>query len=153
MRLDWQQLWKQKWLLFVAAVGVLMLVVGSMVQAHPANTSSALPVSTSTSFTNALSPANSSDPLPAAPIERHYDDELDAILAKIQGVRAVNVMVVLTNQGNLAGSGSTGVGVAGVLVTVAADNFFTAKTEIVDAITNVLDVPAYKISVEPQKGD
>ncbi|GMA55857.1 stage III sporulation protein AG [Alicyclobacillus sacchari] len=151
--MDWQQLWKQKWLLFVAAVGVLMLIVGSMVQAHPAKSSSALPVSTTDAFTSSLGTSNASDSLPTAPTERHYDDELDAMLAKIQGVRAVNVMVVLTNGGNLAGSGSTGVGVAGVLVTLDADNFFTAKTEIVDAITNVLDVPAYKISVEPQKGD
>lgn len=41
--------------------------------------------------------------------------------------------------------------VRGVLVTVNADDFYTAKAEIIDAITNVLDVPAYKISVEPQK--
>jgi|GEM_PF-512212 len=41
--------------------------------------------------------------------------------------------------------------VRGVLVTVDAENFYDAKLEIVDAITNVLDVPAYKISVEPQK--
>ncbi|MCL6631650.1 MAG: hypothetical protein K6T63_03380 [Alicyclobacillus herbarius] len=41
--------------------------------------------------------------------------------------------------------------VRGVLVTVNADDFDLAKAEIIDAITNVLDVPAYKISVEPQK--
>ncbi|MCL6625741.1 hypothetical protein [Alicyclobacillus shizuokensis] len=41
--------------------------------------------------------------------------------------------------------------VRGVLVTVNADDFDVAKAEIIDAITNVLDVPAYKISVEPQK--
>jgi stage III sporulation protein AG len=41
--------------------------------------------------------------------------------------------------------------VRGVLVTVNADDFDLAKSEIIDAITNVLDVPAYKISVEPQK--
>ncbi|MCL6445544.1 MAG: hypothetical protein K6T83_19165 [Alicyclobacillus sp.] len=41
--------------------------------------------------------------------------------------------------------------VRGVLVTVAADDFYVAKAEIIDAITNVLDVPAYKISVEPEK--
>lgn len=41
--------------------------------------------------------------------------------------------------------------VRGVLVTVNAQDFYVAKSEIIDAITNVLDVPAYKISVEPQK--
>ncbi len=41
--------------------------------------------------------------------------------------------------------------VRGVLVTVAARDFTVAKAEIIDAIQNVLDVPAYKISVEPQK--
>jgi stage III sporulation protein AG len=41
--------------------------------------------------------------------------------------------------------------VRGVLVTVNANDFYVAKSEIIDAITNVLDVPAYKISVEPQK--
>lgn len=41
--------------------------------------------------------------------------------------------------------------VRGVLVTVNARDFYTAKAEIIDAITNVLDVPAYKISIEPQK--
>jgi stage III sporulation protein AG len=41
--------------------------------------------------------------------------------------------------------------VQGVLVTVSAQDFFIAKSEIIDAIQNVLDMPAYKISVEPQK--
>ncbi len=41
--------------------------------------------------------------------------------------------------------------VQGVLVTVQADDFYLAREEIIDAITNVLDVPAYKITVEPQK--
>lgn len=41
--------------------------------------------------------------------------------------------------------------VRGVLVTVNAKDFYVAKSEIINAITNVLDVPAYKISVEPQK--
>jgi stage III sporulation protein AG len=40
--------------------------------------------------------------------------------------------------------------IRGVLVTVAAKDFTLAKSEIIDAIQNVLDVPAYKISVEPQ---
>jgi stage III sporulation protein AG len=40
--------------------------------------------------------------------------------------------------------------IRGVLVTVAAKDFTVAKSEIIDAIQNVLDVPAYKISVEPQ---
>jgi stage III sporulation protein AG len=43
--------------------------------------------------------------------------------------------------------------VRGVLVLVNADDFYIAKSEIVDAIQNVLDVPAYKISVEPQKSN
>ncbi|MCY0896367.1 MAG: hypothetical protein OWS03_08795 [Alicyclobacillaceae bacterium] len=41
--------------------------------------------------------------------------------------------------------------VSGVLVTVAANDFVIAQSEIISAIKNVLDVPAYKISVEPQK--
>jgi len=41
--------------------------------------------------------------------------------------------------------------VRGVFVTVSADDFFVAKAEIIDAIQHVLDVPAYKISVEPKK--
>ncbi len=41
--------------------------------------------------------------------------------------------------------------VRGVLVVVDAEDFFVAKSEIIDAIKNVLDVPAYKISVEPKK--
>lgn len=41
--------------------------------------------------------------------------------------------------------------IRGVLVTVSAQDFVVAKSEIIDAIQNVLDVPAYKISVEPQK--
>ena len=41
--------------------------------------------------------------------------------------------------------------VRGVLVIVDAKDFAVAKSEIIDAIQNVLDVPAYKISVEPQK--
>jgi stage III sporulation protein AG len=41
--------------------------------------------------------------------------------------------------------------VRGVLVVVDAQDFFVAKSEIIEAIKNVLDVPAYKISVEPKK--
>jgi len=41
--------------------------------------------------------------------------------------------------------------VRGVLVTVNAVDFIVAKSEIIDAIQHLLDVPAYKISVEPQK--
>jgi stage III sporulation protein AG len=43
--------------------------------------------------------------------------------------------------------------VRGVLVLVDAADFNMAKLEIVDAIQHVLDVPAYKISVEPQKSN
>lgn len=46
---------------------------------------------------------------------------------------------------------STAPAVRGVLVLVDADDFFVAKSEIIEAIKNVLDVPAYKISVEPKK--
>jgi stage III sporulation protein AG len=46
---------------------------------------------------------------------------------------------------------STAPTVRGVLVVVDAEDFFVAKSEIIDAIKNVLDVPAYKISVEPKK--
>jgi stage III sporulation protein AG len=41
--------------------------------------------------------------------------------------------------------------VRGVLVTVNANDFYQAKQEIIDAIEHVLDVPAYKISVEPKQ--
>jgi stage III sporulation protein AG len=41
--------------------------------------------------------------------------------------------------------------VRGVLVTVSANDFYQAKQEIIDAIEHVLDVPAYKISVEPKQ--
>ncbi len=41
--------------------------------------------------------------------------------------------------------------VRGVLVVVNAEDFFVAKAEILNAIQHVLDVPAYKISVEPAK--
>ncbi|RIV23009.1 hypothetical protein D2Q93_08580 [Alicyclobacillaceae bacterium I2511] len=41
--------------------------------------------------------------------------------------------------------------VRGVLVVVNAEDFFVAKAEIINAIQHVLDVPAYKISVEPAK--
>jgi stage III sporulation protein AG len=43
--------------------------------------------------------------------------------------------------------------VKGVLVLVDAKDFFVAKSEIINAIAHVLDVPAYKISVEPQKSN
>ena len=43
--------------------------------------------------------------------------------------------------------------VRGVFVTVSADDFYVAKAEIIDAIQHVLDVPAYKISVEPKKNN
>ncbi|MCF8563589.1 hypothetical protein LLE49_02405 [Alicyclobacillus tolerans] len=43
--------------------------------------------------------------------------------------------------------------VRGVLVTVNATDFYVAKAEIIDAIQHVLDVPAYKISVEPKKNN
>ncbi|GMA52395.1 stage III sporulation protein AG [Alicyclobacillus contaminans] len=43
--------------------------------------------------------------------------------------------------------------VRGVLVVVNADDFFVAKSEIVNAVSNVLDVPAYKISVEPKQSN
>ncbi|MCL6598443.1 MAG: hypothetical protein K6T81_06840 [Alicyclobacillus macrosporangiidus] len=41
--------------------------------------------------------------------------------------------------------------VRGVLVLVKADDFYVAKAQIIDAIRHVLDVPAYKISVEPER--
>lgn len=43
--------------------------------------------------------------------------------------------------------------VRGVFVTVSANDFYVAKSEIIDAIQHVLDVPAYKISVEPKKNN
>lgn len=43
--------------------------------------------------------------------------------------------------------------VRGVFVTVSANDFYVAKAEIINAIQHVLDVPAYKISVEPKKNN
>ncbi|QSO45882.1 hypothetical protein [Alicyclobacillus mengziensis] len=43
--------------------------------------------------------------------------------------------------------------VRGVVVLVNAKDFFVAKAEIIDAIGHVLDVPAYKISVEPKRSN
>lgn len=43
--------------------------------------------------------------------------------------------------------------VRGVVVLVEADDFYVAKAEIIDAIGHVLDVPAYKISVEPKRSN
>jgi stage III sporulation protein AG len=43
--------------------------------------------------------------------------------------------------------------VRGVVVLVDAKDFFIAKAEIIDAIGHVLDVPAYKISVEPKRSN
>lgn len=43
--------------------------------------------------------------------------------------------------------------VRGVVVLVDAKDFFVAKAEIIDAIGHVLDMPAYKISVEPKRSN
>ncbi|MCL6453194.1 MAG: hypothetical protein K6T78_06130 [Alicyclobacillus sp.] len=43
--------------------------------------------------------------------------------------------------------------VRGVLVLVDADDFAVARAEIIDAIGHVLDVPAYKISVQPKRSN
>ncbi|WP_067617638.1 hypothetical protein [Alicyclobacillus acidiphilus] len=154
--MDWQRLAKQKWLIFLAALGVILLSVSTLLpkRADPATTTT---LGTGANVddwmngtTNGTGGGGTTTPLPSvAEIETYYDSQLERILSKIAGIRAVTVMVTTTPS-----SGKTSQPqVIGVLVTVNADNFFTAKSEIVESITNVLDVPAYKISVEPQKGN
>ncbi|EPZ48957.1 hypothetical protein [Alicyclobacillus acidoterrestris] len=195
--MDLKTLFKNKWLLFIAAIGILLLLIGSYLPARH-NPTSAVPTlgaaatgdsggSASTPPTNGAGQGDA-----VTQIEESYDSQLENILGKIAGIHAVTVMVTVDSTGTLnvaknnsssktvTGSGSSssttttendqiytsnnGTGgngpfvlsnvqpnVRGVLVTVNADDFAVAKSEIVESITNVLDVPAYKISVEPQK--
>lgn len=190
--MDWKPLLQNRWLLVLGALGIALLVVGS-VWSKGVGTVSTL---SSGNTTNGISPrsdnALSADVNvvdPALAFENLYDTQLTTILDQISGVNAVHVMVTLdatetlqlaerlqqTTQQQGSGKSSTTINkepvtirtqdgsdqpvvverlapaVRGVLVTVNANDFYVAKSEIIDAITNVLDVPAYKISVEPQK--
>ncbi|GMA60616.1 hypothetical protein NZD89_13420 [Alicyclobacillus fastidiosus] len=196
--MDLKTLLKNKWLLFIAAVGMLLLLVGSYLpskHATPTLATSTLGLTGNSTGQGSPSTGTSSSGASqdsVADIEQSYDSQLESILVKIQGVHAVTVMVTVDSSGTLSvaqnnsssrtvtGSGASasttttendqiytsdngggGNGpfvlsniqptVMGVLVTVNADDFATAKSEIIESITNVLDVPAYKISVEPQK--
>lgn len=196
--MDWKVLLKNRWLLFLAGVGVIMLITSSFFPSHPSRKAAATvaPSGSETLLTQRQGAGNStsvtsSNPLnTAADIERQYDQSLENILGRIQGIHGVTVMVTVNSSGilhvaknNTASTTVSGSGqsrsstksetaqiysgsvdssgpyvlsnaqpqVKGVLVTVSADDFATAKSEIIQSITNVLDVPAYKISVEPQK--
>ncbi|MFD1675028.1 hypothetical protein [Alicyclobacillus fodiniaquatilis] len=190
--MDWKTLAKNKWLLAIAAIGMLLLLIGSFFPPQKAKpTVSAMTSGTGqeNNSTETSDNGSSNTPTQAALVEQSYDQQLEQILGQIQGINAVTVMVTVDSTGTLkvaqnrqstktANSGGSttttendqvysannGEGdsspfvvgneqpsVRGVLVTVNADDFATAKAEIIESITNVLDVPAYKISVEPQK--
>ncbi|WP_206831011.1 hypothetical protein [Alicyclobacillus fructus] len=152
--MNWNLLLKQRGLVALGALGVVLLAfswVWPGSRSQPASTSTVLNGTGSLWQANAAS--GSQGPEELVSIASFYENELQSMLDKLPGVNAVSVLVTLAQNGQLASGGSNGVGVLGVLVTVDADDFVQAKTEIVDVITNVLDVPAYKITVEPQKGD
>lgn len=196
--MDWKVLTKNKWLLFLAAVGVLLLLIGSFIPSRSARpTFSPLNPAAASQRGDSSQPqaqtADTSQISSASELEASYDQQLEQILSTIAGIHAVKVMVTVDSSGTLSvakndsasktvsgagGStstttttktdqiytaGSSGQGgapyvlsrqqpkVRGVLVTVNADDFVVAKSEIIESITNVLDVPEYKISVEPQK--
>ncbi|WP_062306043.1 hypothetical protein [Alicyclobacillus sendaiensis] len=154
--MNWNLLFKQRGLVALGALGVVLLAFSwlwpgarsqSVGAAAPANTSGA-------AFAWSWNAASADQgPQGLVSVASYYENELQSMLEKLPGVNAVSVLVTLAQNGQLASGGSNGVGVLGVLVTVDANDFVQAKTEIVDAITNVLDVPAYKITVEPQKGE
>lgn len=197
VEVEWKLLLKNRWLLFLAGVGAIMLITSSFFPSHASHsTTAALTTAAGTTAghgqtgSTAVSTPQATASDTAADIERRYDLSLESILGQIQGIHGVTVMVTVNSSGILdvaknntssdtvsgsgesksstksetaqiysGGSGSSGPyvlssavpQVKGVLVTVNADDFATAKSEIIQSITNVLDVPAYKISVEPQK--
>lgn len=194
--MDLRPLLQNRWLLVLAAIGIVCLIAGSLWSGPKAapTFATANATSTDTSGQSTLG-GGGSGPLAQVDavlaIENAYDKKLATELTNMAGVHGVTVMVTLsgTDAQSLANnvnsttqktvrSGETTQSqtqsntvamasqngntvpivtqnlspqVKGVLVTVAADDFYVAKAEIIDAITNVLDVPAYKISVEPQK--
>ncbi|OFW75354.1 MAG: hypothetical protein A2201_02525 [Alicyclobacillus sp. RIFOXYA1_FULL_53_8] len=188
---------QNKWLLVLAALGVLFILFGtfwsgsgkslaSLAQATQSNNSDI----TSAGVTG-QGGGSSTDP--AFALQSAYEKQLTTMLEQLQGIHQVSVMLTLystggvqvannqrtttqtSNNGNQVVSSSStqdtevftqrtqngsqvpyvvkqfAPTVRGVFVTVSADDFFVAKAEIIDAIQHVLDVPAYKISVEPKK--
>lgn len=195
--MDFQRVFKNKWLIAIGIIGVLLLVISS-IGARKNSTETIAPASAFSTNTTPSGPTstttNTGDSLiaNAQALENSYDAQLESILSKIAGIHAVTVMVTVNDSGSVTvakndtrtntvtGSGSNASQtssesdqiysgssenggpyvlssslphVMGVLVTVRADDFIVAKAEIIESITNVLDVPAYKISVEPQKGN
>lgn len=154
--MNWNLLLKQRGLVVLGALGVVLLAFSWLSPgARSQPVSSASPTNASLASSTWLWNATGTDqgPQGLVSIASYYENELQSMLQKLPGVNAVSVLVTLAQSGQLASGGTNGVGVLGVLVTVDANDFVQAKTEIVDAITNVLDVPAYKITVEPQKGE
>ena len=187
--MDWKPIVQNRWLLVLGALGVALLLFGSMWNKTGPSVSTLASSGSSgnTTATNSTAATLSADASlidPALAFENAYDTQLSNILDQIAGVNSVHVMVTLDSteslrlaqnvQSTKQASSSTvnqqtmtvrlpdgstepvviqrlAPAVRGVLVTVNATDFYTAKAEILDAITNVLDVPAYKISIEPQK--
>ncbi|MDQ0188355.1 hypothetical protein JI721_15550 [Alicyclobacillus cycloheptanicus] len=191
--MDWKPFLQNRWLLVLGALGIVLLVFGSIWSraGNAVQTVAGVAQQTQNSTTGSSnelsSDVNQVDP--GLVFENLYDSQLTNMLDQIAGVNSVHVMVTLdstetlrlaqnlqeTTQEQGGTKTSTSVNkqtttihtasgadepivierlapaVRGVLVTVNAQDFYTAKAEIIDAITNVLDVPAYKISVEPQK--
>ncbi|WP_067848177.1 hypothetical protein [Alicyclobacillus mali (ex Roth et al. 2021)] len=154
--MNWNLLLKQRGLVALGALGVVLLAFSWLWPGTRSQPTSS-PSPENAGITNSAWPWNVANadqgPQGVVSVSSYYEGELQSMLEKLPGVNAVSVLVTLAQNGQLASGSSNGVGVLGVLVTVDAENFFQAKTEIVDAITNVLDVPAYKITVEPQKGE
>ncbi|SIS63158.1 hypothetical protein [Alicyclobacillus vulcanalis] len=154
--MNWDLLRKQRGLVALGALGVVLLAFGWLwpgARSQPVSGSGIASANSSGAGWLWNATSTGSAPQGVASTASYYEGELQTMLEKLPGVNAVSVLVTLAQNGQLASGGSGGVGVIGVLVTVDADDFVQAKTEIVDAITNVLDVPAYKITVEPQKGE
>jgi len=154
--MNWNLLLKQRGLVALGALGVVLLAFSWLWPgARWQPVSSSVPANTGVAGSTWPWNATGTDQGPQGLVSMasYYENELQSMLEKLPGVNAVSVLVTLAQNGQLASGGANGVGVLGVLVTVDADDFVQAKTEIVDAITNVLDVPAYKITVEPQKGE
>lgn len=203
--MDFKLLLKNRWLLVLGGIGILLLLFGSVWNGRSAAISTLSPVvspaaqnqQTQTGAPQSSTPGgagngNASDPNSIAGLEAAYGSDMQHMLSNLMGVNAISVMVSLnaTNSLTLAttvrqstdttsttgkethrsqtvdsqpftetnGGNSvpyvirtTSPQVTGVLVLVNAKDFYVAKAEIIDAITNVWDVPAYNISVEPEK--
>ncbi len=187
---------KNKWVLVLGVLGVLLLLFGSAFGGSgKANSGIASAESNQNPSPEGQNTPNGSPTAQAQlalAYETQFDKQLENILSKIDGINHVNVMATVdsteilklanndmqtnsTQKNGQTTSTSTTTNdqifttrnsdgsmapvvvervepqVRGVLVTVAANDFTLAKAEIIESIQNVLDVPAYKISVEPQK--